>query len=102
MIMVEGWVRATPADIEALRGPAAAMIAATRAEPGCLDYAFAIDLIDPGLLRIIEKWSDDAALAAHFQTPHMAAFNAALAGLGRQGAEVAAYEATFLRTLVKS
>jgi quinol monooxygenase YgiN len=100
MIIVEGWVRAAPEDLEALKGPAAAMIAATRAEPGCLDYAFAIDLLEPGLLRIVEKWSDDAALAAHFQTPHMAAFNAALAGVGRKGAAVAAYEATFLRRLV--
>lgn len=100
MIIVEGWVRAAPADLEALKIPAQAMIAATLEEPGCLQYAFAVDLLDPGLLRIVEKWSDDAALAAHFQTPHMAAFNAALAGLGRQGAEVKAYTSVELRTLV--
>ena len=100
MIIVEGWVRAAPADIEALKAPAGAMIAATLAEPGCLQYAFAVDLLDPGLLRIVEKWVDDAALTAHFQTPHMAAFNAALGTLVRQGAEVKAYIASELRTLV--
>ena len=42
------------------------------------------------------------ALAAHFQTPHMAAFNAALAGTARQGAQVDAYNAEFVRTLVKA
>ncbi|WP_374346210.1 putative quinol monooxygenase [Phenylobacterium sp.] len=102
MIIVEGWVRAAPEAIEALKAPAAAMVTATRAEPGCIDYAFAVDLLDPGLLRIIEKWTDDAALAAHFQTPHMAAFNAALAGTARQGAQVDAYSAEFVRTLVKA
>ena len=102
MIIVEGWVRASPEDILALKVPGAAMIAATKAESGCLEYAFAIDLLDPGLLRIIERWSDDAALAAHFQTPHMAAFNQALAGTRRSGAEVKAYSAEFARTLVTS
>lgn len=102
MIIVEGWVRAAPDAIEALKGPAKVMVEATRAEAGCIDYAFAVDLTDPGLLRIIEKWTDDAALTAHFQTPHMAAFNAALAGTVRQGAQVDAYHAEFVRTLVKA
>ena len=100
MIIVEGWVRAAPKDIQALKVPIAAMIAATKAEPGCLDYAFAVDLLDPGMLRIIERWTNDAALAAHFQTPHMATFNAALAGAQRLGAEVKAYSAEYARTLV--
>ncbi len=101
MIIVEGWVRFAPADIERLRGAAADMMRATRAEAGCLDYAFAVDLADPGLLRVIERWADEAALAAHFATPHMAAFNQALAGAAPQGASIKVYAAEALRTLME-
>lgn len=100
MLVVEGWVRASPADVEAVKAPLRIMVAATRAEPGCLQYALSEDLLEPGLLRIIEKWTDDAALTAHLQAPHVAAFSAAVAGLARLGAEVKAYTATELRTIV--
>lgn len=33
------------------------------------------------MMRIIERWRDRAALAAHVQTPHMAQWNAVLAEL---------------------
>lgn len=57
------------------------MVAASNAEEGCIAYAFAQDVLDPSVLHIVEKWRDEAALAAHFATPHMAAFGAAIAGL---------------------
>ena len=100
MLIVEGWVRAAPADIETLKGPLKTMVAATLAEPGCLQYALSEDLLDPGLLRIVEKWTDDAALSAHLQAPHVAAFSAAIAGLARKGTEIKVYHASELRTLV--
>ena len=46
-------------------------IAASRAEAGCVAYAYAEDVIEPGLLRVNEAWTDRAALDAHFETPHM-------------------------------
>ena len=55
------------------------MIAASREEEGCLEYAYAQDITDPGILRVVEKWKDEDALAFHFATPHMAEFQAALA-----------------------
>lgn len=101
MIIVEGWVRMEPVEIERLRPAAVEMMRATKAdEPGCLDYAYAADLADPGLLRIIERWVDQAALDAHFKTPHMAAFNGALAGVKVTGASVKAYDGVFSKTLV--
>ena len=57
------------------------MVAASNAEEGCIAYAFTQDLLKPETIHIVEKWKDDAALAAHFATPHMAAFGAAIAGL---------------------
>jgi quinol monooxygenase YgiN len=57
------------------------MVAASNAEEGCIAYAFTQDVLQPGTIHIVEKWQDEAALAAHFATPHMAAFGAAIAGL---------------------
>jgi len=51
-------------------------------------------LIDPGVLRITERWRDMAALAAHFATPHMAAFGAAMQANPPKGLDVLCYEAT--------
>jgi quinol monooxygenase YgiN len=59
----------------------AEMVAASNAEEGCIAYAFTQDVLQPGVLHIVEKWQDEAALVAHFATPHMAAFGAAIAGL---------------------
>lgn len=58
-----------------------AMVAASNAEEGCIAYAFTQDVLQPGILHIVEKWKDEAALAAHFATPHMAAFGAAISAL---------------------
>ena len=71
----------------------AAMVAASNAEEGCLAYAFTQDVLQPGVLHIVEKWKDEAALAAHFATPHMAAFGAAIAGLDFKVIEAVKYHA---------
>lgn len=100
MIMIEGWIRMDAAGVEALRPAAVAMIEATRKEDGCFEYAFSQDLVDPGLFRIVERWRDEAALAAHFQTPHMAEFQRAMAAVGNQGGSVKLYDATLNRSLI--
>lgn len=103
MIIVEGWVRLeTPLDVERLRMAALELINATRSsEPGCLAYAYAIDLEDPTLMRIIERWEDEAALDAHFRTPHMARFAPALAGARILAASVKAYAGDLIRPLME-
>ena len=50
------------------------MVRASRAEDGCIDYAFASDLADPDTLILFERWRDQAALDAHGKSDHMAAF----------------------------
>ena len=102
MIIVEGWVRMAGEDIDALRVAATQMMRTTRAaEPGCLEYAFALDLAEPGLLRIIERWTDEAALTAHFATPHMAAFNQALGAAAIRSASIKVYAADEVRTIME-
>jgi quinol monooxygenase YgiN len=45
--------------------------AASRDEEGCLSYAFARDLEDEDRYLSVETWRDQAALDAHFGTPHL-------------------------------
>ena len=76
MIIIEGSVRIPTGKIEAARPVMAKMIAASRAEPGCIDYAYSLDVVDPGLVRVTERWESREALAAHFRMPHMAEWRA--------------------------
>lgn len=93
MLIVLAKVKIGEGTLEQAREAMAAMVAASNAEAGCIAYAFAQDLGDPSLLHIVEKWQDDAALAAHFATPHMAAFGAAVSGLDFRIVEVVKYQA---------
>ncbi|MCL4672415.1 MAG: antibiotic biosynthesis monooxygenase [Sphingomonadaceae bacterium] len=78
--------------LDAARDAIATMVAASRAEEGCIDYTFTTDVLDPTSLHIVEKWRDKDALAFHFTTPHMAAFQAAIAGTGVQVTEALKFE----------
>ncbi|OZA94635.1 putative quinol monooxygenase [Altererythrobacter sp. H2] len=78
--------------LDAVRGAIATMVAASQAEEGCLAYSFTSDVLDPGTMHIVEKWRDEDALKFHFSTPHMAAFQAAIAGTGMQVTEALKYE----------
>ncbi len=59
------------AEIEDLTEP-------SRAEDGMLDYRATTDVEDPNVVRFIERYEDDGALAAHTQTDHFGEFEAAL------------------------
>lgn len=80
MIIVEGYVRMENAgDFEKVRAAAEAQITASRAEGGCIDYTYALDVLDPQIMRVLERWKSWEALEAHFKEPHMDAWRAALA-----------------------
>ena len=69
-----------------------AMLTASRAEDGCLDYSYAEDLAGPGLIRVFEVWRDQAALDAHAKADHMAAWRAAWPEFGVSERRLFAYE----------
>lgn len=100
MIIVEGWVRMEPGELDRLHDAATVMIAETRKEPGCISYAYGRALEEPDVMRIAEIWKDQAALDAHFKAPHMATFNAALSGAKITGVSVKSYTAEPGRTLL--
>ena len=80
MIIVEGFVRMESAnDFEKVRAAAEAQIAASRAEGGCIDYTYALDVLDPQIMRVLERWQSWEALESHFKEPHMDAWRTALA-----------------------
>ena len=92
MLIVAGTVRVPPQNFEGLRPHMAAMLTASRAEDGCLDYGYAEDVIEAGLVHVFERWRDRAALDAHFRTPHMAAWRAAWPSFGVSDRRLFAYE----------
>ena len=48
------------------------MVAATRAEPGNLDYQVFRDPTDPALFVLVERYADEAAFEAHKESEHFA------------------------------
>ena len=98
-LIVAGTVRVPPENLEALRPHMVAMMTATRAEDGCAAYAYAEDVAEPGLIRIFEIWRDQAALDAHFQTAHMAAWRAAWPAFGVSDRRLFAYEVASERAI---
>lgn len=78
--------------LDTMRSAIATMVEASRAEEGCIAYTFTTDVLDPTTMHIVEKWRDEDALKFHFSTPHMAAFQAAIAGTGMQVVEALKYE----------
>lgn len=82
MMVVEGYVRfADAGDFPRIRDAAFAQMSASRAEPGCLDYTYALDVADPCLMRVLERWESWQALEDHFARPHMIPWRAALASV---------------------
>jgi len=100
MIIVTGTARFAAGEVERLRADFATNIAATRAERGCEHYAYGIDVSDPDLLHITERWVDEAAIEAHMASPHMARFMAVLGEAKIEALSVRMYEADFLKTLL--
>ncbi|MEL6878719.1 MAG: putative quinol monooxygenase [Pseudomonadota bacterium] len=92
MLIVLAKAKVGDGAIDAARDAIATMVDASNAEEGCHSYAFAQDICDPGVMHIVEKWQDDAALVEHFQAPHMATFQQALADLDVTVTEVLKYQ----------
>jgi quinol monooxygenase YgiN len=81
MIVVLGQFEFHPDDFESAKALAATLMRETVQEDGCMKYAFAADLTRPACLQLSECWRDDAALSAHFLTPHIQAYRNGLKSL---------------------
>jgi quinol monooxygenase YgiN len=93
MLVVTGTVRLPPANLDQARPVMAAMIRASRAEDGCLDYAYAEDVLEPGLIRILERWRDQPALDRHLASDHIKTWRAHWPELELHDRNLVVYEA---------
>ena len=93
MIVVVGQFRLPASRMDEARPAMAKVMLATRAEAGCVQYNYAEDVLDPGLIRVSELWQSRAQLAAHMQTPHMAQWVQERAGLGLTERSISVFEA---------
>ncbi len=100
LVFVQGTARFASGEIERMMPEIATMLAATRAEPGCLSYVYARDVLEPDTVRVSERWRDQAAIESHFAMPHMARFNAALRQAKVLGLDVRAYGVAGERVLM--
>jgi len=98
-IVILGTVRLPPERLNAARPHMAAMVAASRAEDGCIVYAYAEDVLEPGLIRVSEVWRDQASLDVHARSPHIDAWRAVWPSLGLHDRQLVAYDAGVSRPI---
>jgi len=99
MIIVTGELRLAPGNVERLRPHMRTVLETSRKEAGCLLYAFGEDVLDPGLIRIVERWEHWASLAAHDKAPHVVTWRAALKEVGIVSRDLWAHEGTNARAI---
>ncbi len=91
MLIVTGTVEVDPDQVDELMAAVRTATAATRVEDGCLAYSFSVDLLDPAIVNVVERWRDQEALTAHLASPHIAAFLTE-AGPAIKGMDILKYE----------
>lgn len=91
MIAVIGQFRMPPQNMEAARPLMRKVMEATRNEDGCIEYNYAEDVLDPGLIRVSEVWHSRAQLDAHMATDHMRVWGEERAALGLSGRAITVY-----------
>ncbi|WP_424986576.1 putative quinol monooxygenase [Microbulbifer sp. S227A] len=82
MLIVTGTIEFNPERIGSAQAAVTKMMEETRKEAGCIVYEFSQLVEAPHRFRVYEEWTGDAALAAHSDAPHMAAFREALGEIG--------------------
>ena len=82
MLLIVGTIRMSSSRVLDAKPAMEAMIMASRAEPGCIDYSYAEDVLDRGLIHVKEAWENRAALDGHFASSHIAAWRASWQSLG--------------------
>ncbi|MEO7454773.1 MAG: putative quinol monooxygenase [Gemmatimonadaceae bacterium] len=85
MIHVLAEIRTRPGERDNFIDDLRSLEPEVRAERGCIEYGGAIDVATSiavqapsreNVVMVIEKWDDEAALAAHLDAPHMHAHRA--------------------------
>jgi quinol monooxygenase YgiN len=92
MLLIIGTIRLNPEKLADARPFMRAMIESSRAEEGCVEYDYAEDMLDPGLIHVKELWQDQAALDRHFASAHIANWRASWPTLRIKDRDLRAYD----------
>jgi quinol monooxygenase YgiN len=94
MLSVTAKLRVNEGKAEEFIAAAAKMIAAVKEKEAgsTLSYELFRSTTDPNLFLFLESYTDEEALRAHSQTPHMAEFGATLRGLLAGRAEISRFQ----------
>ena len=65
VIIVGGEFRLDPEQRDAFLASRIDMMERSRSEPGCLEYTFAADPLDPGRVILFERWESQEVLDEH-------------------------------------
>ena len=74
MVIAIGDIHARVPDREQVTALMRASETAARAQPGCLYYAFAEALDEPGHFVLVEQWQDERSLDAHYRSAAFASY----------------------------
>lgn len=92
MLLIVGTVRLPADNMEAARPVMKRMTDASRSEKGCVEYGYAEDVFDPGLIHVEELWADREALDRHFASEHIGEWRAASPTLGIGDRDLRVYD----------
>jgi quinol monooxygenase YgiN len=67
MVIVGGRFTVDPERREEFLAGQLELMRISRAEPGCLEYTFSADPLDPGRVVLFERWATQDALDAHLR-----------------------------------
>lgn len=91
MLIVAGEIRVRSGGRDRVLAAVRPLVAATLLEDGCHTYAFTPDPDDDDLIRLYERWDDEAALAAHLASEHIAEWRTTSASLPILSADITKY-----------
>ena len=74
MIILMGYVHLNPFDVDEFTADVQAVASSTRAEKGCLFYAFTLEDARAGRMLTVQRWQDQESLTAHVERHESAPF----------------------------
>lgn len=94
MIIVTGSILARSDSFDELLAISLEHVRRSRIEPGCLSHAVHQDAENPLRMVFLERWADNASLAAHFLVPASREFVKRVRELVAEPPEMNIYDAT--------
>ncbi|OXL85825.1 hypothetical protein BCV73_24165 [Paenibacillus sp. SSG-1] len=74
MIILMGYVHLNPSDVNEFTADVQSVVSSTRAEKGCLFYAFTTEDALAGRMLTVQRWQDQESLSAHVERHESAPF----------------------------